>query len=103
MIEQSYRTNLAVNLAWIWKVTEINIILYVLFLLYRTHFVHDSDSLVLEDELQRVKLSGDCIDVNQVVTGVVAALLGNLILYFISILVLSIYLSEWDWIIYWSC
>ncbi|XP_023946152.2 DNA polymerase delta subunit 2 [Bicyclus anynana] len=43
----------------------------------RTHFVHETDSLVLEDELQRVKLSGDCIHVNEVVTGVVAALLGS--------------------------
>ncbi|KAJ0178358.1 hypothetical protein K1T71_006181 [Dendrolimus kikuchii] len=43
----------------------------------RTHFVHDSDSMVLEDELQRIKLTGDCIDVHQVVTGVVCALLGS--------------------------
>ncbi|KAJ2944299.1 hypothetical protein O0L34_g18285 [Tuta absoluta] len=42
----------------------------------RTHFVHDSDSLVLEDELQRIKLVGDSIDVHQVVTGVVCAILG---------------------------
>ncbi|KAG7296172.1 hypothetical protein JYU34_021273 [Plutella xylostella] len=43
----------------------------------RTHFVNDSDTLVLEDELQRIKLAGDCIDVHQVVTGVVCALLGS--------------------------
>ncbi|XP_075978642.1 DNA polymerase delta subunit 2 [Anticarsia gemmatalis] len=43
----------------------------------RTHFVHESDSLVLEDELQRIKLVGECIDVHQVVTGVVCALLGS--------------------------
>nr|XP_034831492.1 DNA polymerase delta subunit 2 [Maniola hyperantus] len=43
----------------------------------RTHFVHETDSLVLEDELQRVKLAGDIIDENEVVTGVVAALLGS--------------------------
>ncbi|OWR52976.1 DNA polymerase delta small subunit [Danaus plexippus plexippus] len=43
----------------------------------RTHFVHETDSLVLEDELQRIKLSGDCIDVNKVVTGVVVAILGS--------------------------
>ncbi|XP_046968581.1 DNA polymerase delta subunit 2 [Vanessa cardui] len=43
----------------------------------KTHFVHDTDTLVLEDELQRIKLSGDCIDVNRVVTGVVTALLGS--------------------------
>lgn len=43
----------------------------------RTHFVHDTDSVVLEDELQRIKLSGDCIDVSKVVTGVVAAVLGS--------------------------
>ncbi|KAG6442231.1 DNA polymerase delta subunit 2 [Manduca sexta] len=43
----------------------------------RTHFVHDSDSLVLEDELQRIKLVGDCIDIHQIVTGVVCAILGS--------------------------
>ncbi|XP_045541740.1 DNA polymerase delta subunit 2-like isoform X3 [Papilio machaon] len=43
----------------------------------RTHFVHDSDSLVLEDELQRIKLSSNCIDVHKVVTGVVVAILGS--------------------------
>ncbi|CAG9793807.1 unnamed protein product [Diatraea saccharalis] len=43
----------------------------------RTHFVHESDSLVLEDELQRIKLDGDCIDTHQVVTGVVCAVLGS--------------------------
>lgn len=39
--------------------------------------MNDSDTLVLEDELQRIKLAGDCIDVHQVVTGVVCALLGE--------------------------
>ncbi|CAB3259773.1 unnamed protein product [Arctia plantaginis] len=43
----------------------------------RTHFVHDSDSLVLEDELQRIKLVGESIDIHQVVTGVVCGLLGS--------------------------
>ncbi|XP_063828121.1 DNA polymerase delta subunit 2 [Ostrinia nubilalis] len=43
----------------------------------RTHFVHDEDSLVLEDELQRIKLVGDCINVHYVVTGVVCAILGS--------------------------
>ncbi|CAH2039707.1 unnamed protein product, partial [Iphiclides podalirius] len=43
----------------------------------RTHFVHESDSIVLEDELQRIKLSNDCIDVHKVVTGVVVAILGS--------------------------
>ncbi|KAM3966142.1 DNA polymerase delta subunit 2 [Aphomia sociella] len=43
----------------------------------RTHFVHETDSLVLEDELQRIKLIGELIDVNQVVTGVVCAVLGS--------------------------
>lgn len=47
-----------------------------IFFCFRTHFVHDSDSLVLEDELQRIKLVGECIDVHSVVTGVVCALLG---------------------------
>lgn len=54
----------------------LNIIFFLLYA-HRTHFVHDTDSVVLEDELQRIKLSGDCIDVNKVVTGVVAAVLGN--------------------------
>ncbi|XP_041987534.1 DNA polymerase delta subunit 2 [Aricia agestis] len=43
----------------------------------RKHFVHDSDTLVLEDELQRIKLKGDCINVHKVVTGIVAAVLGS--------------------------
>ncbi|CAG5025594.1 unnamed protein product [Parnassius apollo] len=43
----------------------------------RTHFVHESDSLVLEDELQRIKLSNNCIDVHEIVTGVVVAILGS--------------------------
>lgn len=48
----------------------------------RTHFVHDTDTIVLEDELQRIKLVGDCIDVNQVVTGVVCAVLGEPLQHF---------------------
>ena len=32
--------------------------------------------MVLEDELQRIKLVGECIDVHCIVTGVVCALLG---------------------------
>ncbi|KAL4703295.1 hypothetical protein ACJJTC_015427 [Scirpophaga incertulas] len=43
----------------------------------RNHFVHDEDSIVLEDELQRIKLSGDSVKVHHVVTGVVCALLGS--------------------------
>ncbi|XP_038206364.1 DNA polymerase delta subunit 2 [Zerene cesonia] len=43
----------------------------------RTHFVHETDTVVLEDELQRIKLSGDVINVNEVVTGVVVAILGS--------------------------
>lgn len=49
----------------------------ILLFISRSHFVHDTDSLVLEDELQRIKLTGDCINVNEVVTGVVVALLGT--------------------------
>lgn len=56
------------------KLKDLNIkILY-----FRTYFVHDSDSVVLEDELQRIKLAGDCIKVHEVVTGVVCAILGKL-------------------------
>ncbi|XP_072947430.1 DNA polymerase delta subunit 2 [Epargyreus clarus] len=43
----------------------------------RTHFVHETDTIVLEDELQRIKLSGDSINVDEVVTGVVVAILGS--------------------------
>ncbi|GBP15405.1 DNA polymerase delta small subunit [Eumeta japonica] len=43
----------------------------------RTHFVHETDSVVLEDEVQRIKLVGDCIEVHKIVTGVVCALLGS--------------------------
>lgn len=52
---------------------------YIYIVCFRTHFVHDSDSLVLEDELQRIKLVGECIDIHQVVTGVVCGLLGKYI------------------------
>ncbi|XP_068618471.1 DNA polymerase delta subunit 2 isoform X2 [Battus philenor] len=34
-------------------------------------------SIVLEDELQRIKLTSNCIDVHEVVTGVVVAILGS--------------------------
>lgn len=49
---------------------------------FRTHFVHESDSMVLEDELQRIKLVGECIDVHHIVTGVVCALLGMFIMVY---------------------
>ncbi|GFG38024.1 hypothetical protein Cfor_10623 [Coptotermes formosanus] len=42
----------------------------------RTHFVDDSDQLILEDELQRIRLTGN-LDVHLVVTGVVCAVLGH--------------------------
>ncbi|KDR14460.1 DNA polymerase delta subunit 2 [Zootermopsis nevadensis] len=42
----------------------------------RTHFFDDSDQLILEDELQRIRLVGN-LDVHLVVTGVVCAVLGN--------------------------
>lgn len=42
----------------------------------RTHFVDDSDQLILEDELQRIRLIGN-LDVHSVVTGVVCAVLGH--------------------------
>ncbi|XP_022129102.2 DNA polymerase delta subunit 2 [Pieris rapae] len=43
----------------------------------RTHFVHETDTVVLEDELQRIKLSGLCINSDEIVTGVVVAILGS--------------------------
>lgn len=41
----------------------------------RTHFVCDTDKLIMEDELQRIVLLSS-LDVNLVVTGVVCAVLG---------------------------
>ncbi len=43
----------------------------------RTHFVSDKDELILEDETQRVTLSGE-LDVHSVVTGCVVAVYGRL-------------------------
>lgn len=48
-----------------------------MYLLFRTHFVHENDTVVLEDELQRIKLSGSCINADEIVTGVVVAILGK--------------------------
>lgn len=42
----------------------------------RTRFFDDSDQLILEDELQRIRLIGN-LDVHLVVTGVVCAVLGH--------------------------
>jgi len=42
----------------------------------RTRFFDDSDQLILEDELQRIRLVGN-LDVHLVVTGVVCAVLGH--------------------------
>lgn len=42
----------------------------------RINFVDETDKLILEDELQRIRLVGDVIDVHRVVTGVVCAVLG---------------------------
>ncbi|KAG8323834.1 DNA polymerase delta subunit 2, partial [Homalodisca vitripennis] len=42
----------------------------------RSNFVSDSDTLILEDELQRIVLQGR-LDVHKVVTGVVCAVLGH--------------------------
>lgn len=51
----------------------------------RTNFVDDSDVLILEDELQRIRLLGE-MDVHRFVTGVVVAVLGNANLaYFLSV------------------
>lgn len=42
----------------------------------RDNYVDDSDKLILEDELQRIRLLGK-IDVHTIVTGVVCAVLGK--------------------------
>lgn len=41
----------------------------------RTHFVDESDTLILEDEVQRIQLLGD-VPVHKFVTGIVMAVLG---------------------------
>lgn len=43
----------------------------------RFNFVADDDLLILEDELQRIRLVGDSLDVHRLVTGVVCAVLGK--------------------------
>lgn len=42
----------------------------------RFNFVDDDDILILEDELNRIRLIGD-IDIHQIATGVVCAVLGK--------------------------
>lgn len=42
----------------------------------RTNYVDDSDKLILEDTLQRIKVTGK-LDVHNVVTGIVCAILGK--------------------------
>lgn len=42
----------------------------------RTNYADDEDILILEDELQRIRLVGK-IDIQKMVTGVVVAVLGN--------------------------
>lgn len=42
----------------------------------REKFVDDSDALILEDELQRIRLLG-AMDVHRFVTGIVCAILGK--------------------------
>lgn len=44
----------------------------------RFNFVDDDDILILEDELNRIRLIGD-IDIHQIATGVVCAVLGKFI------------------------
>lgn len=43
----------------------------------RFQFCADDDLLILEDELQRIRLVGDALDVHQLVTGIVCAVLGT--------------------------
>lgn len=42
----------------------------------RTEFTEDEDQLILEDELQRIKLLGS-LSVHEAITGVVCAVLGS--------------------------
>lgn len=42
----------------------------------RFQYSADDDLLILEDELQRIRLVGDAMDVHQMVTGIVCAVLG---------------------------
>lgn len=43
----------------------------------RTHYTEEKDLLILEDDLQRIRLMGK-IDVHSLSTGVVSAVLGEL-------------------------
>lgn len=45
----------------------------------RDNYVDDTDKLILEDELQRIRLLGK-MDVHTIVTGVVCAVLGKTVL-----------------------
>lgn len=47
----------------------------------RFHFVDETDTLVLEDERQRIRLIGS-MDVHQFVTGIVCAILGEFFFVF---------------------
>lgn len=42
----------------------------------RSNYVSNSDQLILEDEIQRIKLVGSNLDIKKLVTGIVIALLG---------------------------
>lgn len=44
------------------------------------NFAEDADTLMLEDELQRIRLIGE-IDVHSLVTGIVCAVLGNFFMF----------------------
>lgn len=51
----------------------------------RYNFVDDSDKLILEDELQRIRLCGN-LDLHYVVTGIVCAILGKSKIFIIFII-----------------
>lgn len=49
----------------------------------KENFTHESDKLILEDELQRVRLIGN-MDPDYFVTGIVCAVLGKQILFLLK-------------------
>lgn len=50
----------------------------------RQNYTDDNDKLILEDELQRIRLIGK-FHIHSIVTGVVCAVLGKFIIYLLNL------------------